>query len=356
MLHSLSVVPYTKMADDTLPNAVDDSFNETASNPASGVTLPEVASRKSTIATSNSWAQPKEPPRGPPRDTSETLPTNRDKYEANPSIQRSLGDLQIPPLPPKVYVQPAIPLVNRRPLASKNRAVTDPVQFRSLLTNRKPSVSHLKKKGKIFEFGSSKVDLTNSTDLPHHNIAPKALLLLGVQTESTPSRTSADVGVGPSPKAFGQSQSKLKLAQELPLEPEHHGTARAGTPAKELGPRAQTHAEVSGGDTLMLHGLQHAKSNGHLRPPKVPIYGNVGKQHNIVEQHGIHSSGSFHGIIETASPLRMGNDYLERRQEGTPTKTVEGKASGEFLRPTVYSPGHNSSEWGDRHAVVSRRS
>lgn len=343
------------MADDLLPNAVDDSFNETASNPASGVMLPDVSSRKSTIATSNSWAQPKETPRGPPRDTSETLPTNRDKYEANPSMQRSLGDVQAPPLPPKVYLQPAIPLANTRPLASKNRAVTDPIQFRSLLTNRKPSVSQLKKKGKIFEFGSSKVDLTDGTNLPHHNIAPKALLLLGVQTESTPSRTSADAGIDPSPKAFGQSQSKLKSAHEFPLEPEHYKTPRAGTPAKELGSKAQAHAELTGGDTLMLHGLQHAKSNGHLHPPKVPIYGNVGKQHNIVEQHGIHSSGSFHGIIETTSPVRMGNDPLQRQPEGTPTKIVQGEASDEFLRPTVYSPGHNSSGWGDRHAVVSRR-
>lgn len=349
---------------------VDLPPNGTSSNPAPKVKLPDVKTRKPIVSESNSWAHSKELHRAPPRDTARTQPTNRDRYEDNPSIKVSMGDRQELLLPSKTYIQPAVPLINTTTPGSKSRAVTDPVQFRSLLTSRKPSVSQLKKKGKVFEFASSKLDLTDGVDLPHPNIAPKALLLLGVQQGSTqvlksaPSQTqipvpicaSANDAVVPSSSFLNQVQSETIPTQYSPSEPDGYGSStEAKKSATQYSLLEQPRSGGRDSDVEDLQRPQHATSNGNLHPPKVPVYGNVGKQHRIVEPHELHPSSSFHGIIETASPPHVGENDTEHQRHTTPTKGVQREPSGEMLRPTVYASGGYGTLWENDPATVSQR-
>ena len=352
-----------------MPIELDHPANETSSNSAPRVKLPDVIPCKLVVPGPNSWAQSKELENARPKDTVRTQPTNRDRYEDKPLPKLSLENSHESALQSKSYILPAVPLINTLPQGQKSRAVTDPIQIRSLLTSRKPSISQLKKKGKIFEFASSKLDLTEATDLPHPNVAPKALELLGVQQESTPTQqtapsqaqtpvpvhSSADNAITRSPILALQVQFDPAPTRRSSSERKDESfIAKASKTASQHSLREQTQSDSLGGDIVEPKRLQAEIINGNLRPSKVPVYGNVGKQYGVVQQQGLHPSGSFHGIIEIASPARTEEHGPEHQELISPTKDAQPEPSGEILRPTIYAPRDYSGVWENDPAVVSQ--
>lgn len=355
------------MAYPSLPVDLDDPANAVLNNPAPKVKLPDVIVRKSVVPGSNSWANAKEGQKAPPNDTMETRPTNRDNYEDNSSIKDSLGNSEGPLPQSRTYIQPAVPLINTSTQGQKNRAVTDPVQIRSLLASRKPSVSQLKKKGKIFEFSTSRVDPTDGADLPHPNVAAKALTLLGVQQGSTPilqpssSQTQylngthqpANDGLLSTPSSSSDPQRSAVPTQRSSFEHKSNTSIpRPSKSPKQHNLKIKPCVEILGGVDGESKIFHHETRNGYLYPPKVPLYGNVGKQHNIVESQGLHPSNSFHGVIENASPIHLEKD-TQREQQTTPTRGVQRDSNGEILRPTVYASVDYSSAWENEPDMVS---
>ena len=315
----------------------------------------------------NSWAQSEEHEKVS-ANIHRMQPTNRNMYEDKASLEVSPEISNNTTLRPRRQIQPAIPLVNLLPPNQKNRAITDPGPFRSLTSTRKPSVTQLKKKERIFEFSSSKVDLSGGSDLPLSNIPPKALALLGVQQEVEHTLSPAAnqdqtlIEIQQSPKRAAVSPSKpARQAKSDPVatrRPSNHrieesSVANVVTPVNLQTPQRRQERDGLSVNLAESQCFKLENSSGSLRPPVIAGYGNVGKQHGVVRQQVLHPSESFRGIIETVSPTHTeACNTLDFERKVTPTKIVQREPSGEFLRPTIYSPTAYTGSWEHDPAAV----
>ena len=331
------------------------------------VKLPDV--KKPVTPGPNSWAQSKEHDKVSAKDTQQLQPTNRDRYENKVLPEISPETSNDSTLQPRRHIQPAIPLINTLPLNQKNRAVTDPGEVRSLLGSRKPSYSQLKKKGKIFEFSSSKLDLSGGSELPRSNVPPKALALLGVRQEVTPtlspaaSQDQTPIELRHSPQSVAGSPPRparqVKSDPASTRLPSNDRKAESsytdiGTPVGQQNPSGRWQRDELSTNLAESQRIQKENGSGTLRPPVVAAYGNVGKQFGVIQQQVLRPSESFRGIIETASPSHTEDrNTSDFEQHITPTKSVQREPSGEMLRPTVYSPNAYNCVWGYDPAVVS---
>lgn len=338
---------------------------EMAGHEVPRVKFPDTTSSNSVIPGPNSWAQREEHREGVSQDIQ---PTNRDRYENKPLPEISSETFRDSVMEQRGYIEPAIPLLSTLPRSHKHRAVTDPVQVRALLAARKPSVSHLKKKGKIFEFSSSKVDVSSGSELPHPNIPPKALELLGVEQKLTttplpvPSQTrtpasirhSADDGTASPPKLVRQALSDQAATRVSSSELEAKTTfTGASKTAGKQSLNEQVRPNSASVDFARPSHIQQDNSKEIPRPPKVAPYANAGKQCGVIQQQVFHPSGSFHGVIETVSPAHTEErDVTNFDQYSTPTRCLQHEPSGEILRPAIYSPNFYNGVWENDPAVV----
>ena len=354
------------MAVPPIPIDLDTSIRKGASHPAPRVKLPEL--KQPVIPGSNSWAQSEEHQRVSAKDTQELQPTNRDRFENTTLPETSTEVSKDTILQQRRPIQPAIPLFNTIPPNHKNRAVTDPVPIRSVLGTRKPSISQLKKKGKLFEFSSSNLDLSDGSDLPHSNVPPKALALLGVRQgeASGLSHAASRNQIPVEPQYFPKraAVSPPKPARQIKSDPAparlpsndretESSTANVGASSSLPNPSERREQKDLVINFAESQRAEAENSNGSLRPPPIAAYGSVGKQFGVVQHQTLHPSESFRGIIETASPAhtedRNASDF---EQQMTPSKSVQREPSGEILRPTVYSSSGYNGVWEHDPAVV----
>ena len=230
------------------------------------------------------------------------------------------------------------------------------------MSTRKPSVTQLKKRGKIFEFSTlstSKVDLSSESSLPSSNIPPKALQLLGVRQEDTSNQQTSkfrsqttskvpDFHDGPTSDVLVATPRSPSMRQ---VEPSTAGTSISGqSPLLPLPPVLN----LQDSDVAKLYPVPQESRMTHLQLPTIAASGNDGKQPGAVRQQLLHPSKSFQAIIETATPTSPEDKGASRLEpQMTPTKVLQHEPSGELLRPITYSPNSYNGVWEFDPAVVS---
>ncbi len=330
---------------------------DTMAPPAPRVKLPDM--RRPITPAPNSWAEAEKLENLTAKPVHELQPTNRDRYENNPSTELSKSTSHHVNLQQRRHVQPAIPLI-KTSSAPKHRAVTDPIQHRALLSTKKPSVSQLKKKGKIFEFSSSRVDLSNESRLPSSNVPPKALQLLGVRQEETFGQQTSNVRIQ-TPVQDHRLQDGLagedQVSAGISLGMDQAGLSTTG-PSTSVNEQSSLQqlpvVDIPVSNVAKTYPIPQESNKTNLQLPNAAS-SHEGKQFGVVRQQILHPSKSFQAIIETASPISTeehGGFKVEPQR--TPTKGLQHEPSGEVLRPTVYSPNSYNGVWEFDPAVVSK--
>ena len=221
-------------------------------------------------------------------------------------------------------------------------------------------MSQLKKRGKIFEFTSSKLDLSSDSTFSNSTVPPKALQLLGVQQEeaigqqlpNSRSQTPLPAQRFPSGRA---NEVPVSARPSPSLQQADLSAAVAGIPINEQVSSPQTpELEVQRCDIAKAYPVLQESAKPNLQPPNIAIFGVEGKQFGAIRQQILHPSKSFQAIIETASPTSPETHGIPRlEQHVTPTKRLQHEPSGEVLHPAVYSPDNYNGVWENDPAVVS---
>ena len=334
---------------------------ETGSAPT--VKLPDGVFRQNTLSGTNSWAQSSTTIKPMMKQTHHGQPTNRDKYENKPMPKLPVEESPAVVRSQPRYIPPAVPLVNPILQGQKMRAVTDPIQSRSVVNGKTPSITQLRKK-----FSSSRTDVTKIDEkefLSYGDIPDKAQNVLGIsiQRAATPSAT-ANRRQTPAPTPFvPKSQTKLKQ----PL-------FQTKTGPSDLSSRGSIGSNHDKADLQMADGIRHhsdtaedaikhaqtpLQSDEAEKPaegpsrPKIAAYGSVGKV-GVIQKGALHPSGSFQGVIEMASPAKSEHDVPHRESPSAklPSSSRSARPSEEFLNPVTYSPSNYGGIWENDPAVV----
>ncbi|KAL6717108.1 hypothetical protein ACLMJK_005023 [Lecanora helva] len=351
------------------------------------VNLPGVMPQKMVVPGPNSWAQQQqqegqlEVPA--PDATNESKPTNRDKYEHKPMppIPPSEKSVLAEPtfLPPKAYIQPAIPLLPppSNTANQKMRAVTDPVPPKPLFAGRKMSVSQLRKK-----YSQSK-DHDEPTKEGQHDdnqaasnfpaTSEKAAKVLGIpqtsdSTRNTPSTSTPTV---PTPdlrqSSFEEIRSRaatpVRQVQSSPVPTK--GTAvptkryleenNLHSLVKEQASRKPTQQRTSDSE-IQVETSKRVPENrlesGHLLPARIGVYTNVGEV-GLVHGAGMHRIESFQGVIEGAPTPNSshGQSYTNSHAPSSYPNTGESQMAQNLLPPDPYSPSNYGGVWENDPAV-----
>ena len=340
------------------------------------VRLPDAVPRKPVAPGPNSWAQPQqEQSRSSGNEQSSVgRVTNRDKYEHKP----------MPPPPAdssphnknalsKVYIKPAIPLVNPVPgmQSHQKRAVTDPVPPKPLFAGRKLSVAKLRKK---YSFSKAKDDVPETEAMPTVQSssaarlsAEKAAEVLGLfpPPEDRPNTPSASAPLAPVLDHFCLPSDSLEGTTSLacPVQSRPAPTRRY---LQENGLPTPTIIEAPIDFKQLVNEVQQSQNKdpkiiedvifkpGMLHPPRLRRYGNVGEV-GLVEANGMHRVESFSGIIENAesSPANNGHMYAESTGALSQSSLAQVLNTGDLLPPDIYSPSNYGGVWENDPAVVS---
>ena len=303
----------------------------------------------------------------------------RDIYENKPMPPPPPPDSPSPDarLQPKVYIQPAVPLVSPLPATKtpQKRAVTEPVVPKPLFGSRKISVTELRRK--------------------YSNSKPKAIAPEApeeVTRQSTPRPPACAEEVGPPVQGLGTQsvEGLVRVTTPVPVpakstsnpflttyntplqEKSEHGRPLQTTPLptrrylRENGIPTPKLAETfdlakhQAREHVQKEGVRPVDSNEHVRaaatlyPSRVGTYANTGEV-GRVEANGLHRVESCVGVIENAgSGDSNGNATFTNSSEGpSQPSTAQDSSTGGLQPSVVYTPSDYGGVWENDPAVVS---
>ncbi|KAI4258384.1 MAG: hypothetical protein LQ352_001233 [Teloschistes flavicans] len=329
------------------------------------VKLPAITPPRVNQGGSNSWAVSQ----GQQHVKTPTA-TNRDRYENKPMPPTpgpSPSSAVKPLTARKNRIQPVMPLVSSEPadnLNGKNRAATEPVMPKPLITSTTNTVNNLRKKysqSKKASKASKDGDAVNHwLASPPPTMAHKASQILGVypvkgnQRETPPAsappssgtldpfRTSTDGTSGRSMSPSRQVHSTPVLTRRYLRE--NMLSASTGT---------QSSQESKEAPRVSAEGKEQARLNEETVTDddsfNLTGFGMSGKQLEVeyVRQNEMQRVTSFSGVIEHPDLLHAGENVMQSNSARSDLieKGLHQAQPGEVLRPTVYSSGNFAGVW-----------
>ena len=346
------------------------------------VKLPESILRKPMVPGPNSWALSQQQHKQDQHTnglSNGVKVIKRDKYENKPMPPPPPPDSPSSDarLQPKVYIQPAVPLVSPLPATKtpQKRAVTEPVVPKPLFGNRKISVTELRRK---YSNPKPKAVATEAPEEVRRQSTPKppacaeesrppvqelgSQSVEGVVRVTTPVPVPAKSTNNPflttyDAPLYEQSEPPRPL-QSTPL-PTRRYLRENGIPTPKLAEtfdqakhQAWGHAQTEGVRPLDSKG--HIQAAATLYPSRVGTYANTGEV-GWVEANGLHRVESCVGVIENAgSGDSNGNTTWTNSSEGpSQPSTAQDSSTGGLLPSVVYTPSDYGGVWENDPAVVS---
>ena len=346
------------------------------------VKLTEPILRKPVVPGPNSWALSQQQHKQQYNNGLSSGPKvmKRDQYENKPMPPPPPPDPPSPdaPLQPKVYIQPAVPLVSPLPTTEtpQKRAVTEPVVPKPLFGSRKISVTELRRKysnakPKAIAAEAQQEVTRQSTPKPPACAEEMGLPVQGLGMQSTKGVVRVTT---PVPVPANRTSNSSHTTYDTPLQEksEHvhqlHSTPlptrrylrENGVPTPKLAEtfdlakqQAREHAQNEG--VQPVDSAEHTRAAGALYPSRVGTYANTGEV-SWVEAHELHRVESCVGVIENAgSGDSNGNATSTNLSEGpSQPSTAQDSSSGGNLLPSIaYTPSDYGGVWENDPAVVS---
>ncbi len=348
------------------------------------VKLPEPILRKPVVPGPNSWALSQQQYKQQQQEHTNDLSNGpkvmkRDQYENKPMPPPPPPDSPSPDarLQPKVYIQPAVPLVNPLPATKtpQKRAVTEPVVPKPLFGSRKISVTELRRKysntkPKAIAAEAQQVVTRQSTPKPSAYAEEMGPPVQGLGIQSTEGVVRVTT---PVPVPANSTSNSFHTTYDTPLqEKSEHAHQLQSTPLptrrylRENGIPTPKLAETFGlakqqaRENAQNEGVQPVGSTEHIRtaatlyPSRVGTYANTGEV-SWVEANGLHRVESCVGVIENAgSGDSNGNTTSTNLSEGpSQPSTAQDSSIGSLLPSVTYTPSDYGGVWENDPAVVS---
>ena len=343
------------------------------------VKLPESVIRTPVVPGPNSWAlsqhQHKQQQHTNGLSNGSKLIT-RDKYENKPMPPPPPPDSPSPDarLQPKVYIQPAVPLVSPLPAIKtpQKRAVTEPVVPKPLFGSRKISVTELRRK---YSNPKPKAIATEAPEEVTRQSTPKPPACgevgppvqgLGTQSVEDVVRVTTPVPAKSTSNHFlptydASSQEQLEHARppQLTPLPTRRFLRENGIPTPKLAEtfdlakqQAREHVQKEG--MRLVDSKEHIPAAATLYPSRIGTYANTGEV-GRVEANGLHRVESCVGVIENAgSGESDGNATGTNSSEGpSQPSTAQDSSTGGLLPSVPYTPSDYGGVWENDPAVVS---
>ena len=296
------------------------------------------------------------------------IPTNRDKYENKPMppLPKTPEQGKSPNAPGKPgYIQPATPLIYSNPTPSKNRAVTDPITSKNLLSTNKVSIGELRRK-----FSGTKQGANLSSIEENANVRSRAPKPQAVELPTGSSISGGSHGKrheNPPASAPPSTNTKDPFRSSGTQGPEHQSspvpTRRYMRENQYLDPAmSQTSTIVSSYEDLEIMNKEAPSpdgiimGDGKLNPTRNGTYGTIGEV-EYVEGEAAHRVASFTGVIENASSPNEPEVKIQSHStnNSASTGTFQGQNITHLLDPNTYSPSNYGGVWENDPNVVSIR-
>ena len=329
--------------------------------------LPESILRKPVVPGPNSWAlsqqQHKQQEHTKGHSNGSKVIT-RDKYENKPMPPPPPPDSPSPDarLQPKVYIQPAVPLVGPLPATKtpQKRAVTEPVVPKPLFGSRKISVTELRRK---YSNSKSKAIASEASEEATRQSTPKppacAEEVVRVTTPvPVPAKSTGNPFLTTYDTPLQEKSEHARPLQATPL-PTRRYLRENGIPTPKL---AETFdlAKHQAREHVQNEGVRPVDSKEHIRPAATLYPSRVGTHANTgevawVEANGLHRIESCVGLIENAgSSDNYGNTICTNSSEGpSQPSTAQDSSNGGPLPSIMYTPSDYGRVWENDPAVVS---
>ena len=346
------------------------------------VKFPESILRKPMVPGPNSWALSQQHHKQDQHTNSlsnGTKVVKRDKYENKPMPPPPPPDSPSPDarLQPKVYIQPAVPLVTPLPATKtpQKRSVTEPVVPKPLFGSRKISVTELRRK---YSNPKSKAIAKEAPEEATRQSTPKPPA--GAEESGAPVQWSGTQSVEgivrvttPVPVPVKSTNNPFLTTYESPLqEKSEHARPTQSTPLptrrylRENGiptpklaetfdqAKHQARGQAQNEGMRPLDSKEQIQASATLYPSRVVTYANTGEV-EWVEANGLHRVESCVGVIENAgSGDSNGNPTYTNSSEGpSQPSTAQNSSTGGFLPSIVYTPSDYGGVWENDPAVVS---
>lgn len=344
--------------------------------------LPESVLRKPMVPGPNSWALSQQQHKQDQHTNclaNSTKAVKKDKYENKPMPPPPPPDSPSPDahLQPKVYIQPAVPLVGPLPATKtpQKRSVTEPVVPKPLFGSRKISVTDLRRK---YSNPKSKAIATEAPEEATRQSTPKpptcaehsrppaqwsgTQSVEGVVRVTTPVPVPAKSADNPFLTTYESPlQEKSEHARPLQLTPlpTRRYLRENGIPTPKLAEtfdqakhQARGHAQNEG--VRPVDPKEHIQASAMLYPSRVGTYANTGEV-GWVEANGLHRVESCVGVIENAGTGDSNrNTTCTNSSEGpSQPSTAQNSSTGGLLPSVVYTPSDYGGVWENDPAVVS---
>ena len=346
------------------------------------VKLPESILRKPMVPGPNSWALSQQQHKQDQHTnglSNGTKVIKRDKYENKPMPPPPPPDSPTPDarLQPKVYIQPAVPLVSPLPATKtpQKRAVTEPVVPKPLFGSRKISVTELRRK--------------------YSNPKPKAIAAEApeeVTRQSTPKPPACAEKLGPPVQGLGtravdgavrvttpvpvpakSTNNPFLTTYDTPLQevsepprplqstplPTRRYLRENGIPTPKLAEtfdqaKHQARGHAQNEIVRPVESKEHTQAAATLYPSRVGTYANTGEV-EWVEANGLHRVESCVGVIENAASGDSNGDNTWTNSSEGPSQpsTAQDSSTGGLLPSVVYTPSDYGGVWENDPAVVS---
>lgn len=344
-----------------------------ADTQAPRVKLPAITPPRVNEGGSNSWAVSQ----GQPHVKTPTG-THRERYENKPMPPTPGPSPSSAPKPltaRKNRIQPVTPLLSSEPankLDGKNRAATDPVLPKPLITGTTNPVNQLRQK---YSQSKKAIKASKDGDAVHHwsaspppAMAHKASQVLGVYPTNDNQRETPPASAPPysgTPDPFrtsmegssGRSMSPNRQAHSTPVLTrrylrENKLFAPVGTKSSQESTKAPKPSVEGKEQSRSIKETITSDDSFNLAG-----FGMSGKQMEVeyVRQNEMQRVMSFSGVIEHPDSLHEGESLMQSNsaRHDLVEQSLRQPQSGEVLRPTVYPSGSFAGVWENDPDVVS---
>ncbi|KAI4202951.1 MAG: hypothetical protein LQ350_002168 [Teloschistes chrysophthalmus] len=277
----------------------------------------------------------------------------------------------------KNRIQPVTPLLSSEPankLDGKNRAATDPVLPKPLITGTTNPVNQLRQK---YSQSKKAIKASKDGDAVHHwsaspppAMAHKASQVLGVYPTNDNQRETPPASAPPysgTPDPFrtsmegssGRSMSPNRQAHSTPVLTrrylrENKLFAPVGTKSSQESTKAPKPSVEGKEQSRSIKETITSDDSFNLAG-----FGMSGKQMEVeyVRQNEMQRVMSFSGVIEHPDSLHEGESLMQSNsaRHDLVEQSLRQPQSGEVLRPTVYPSGSFAGVWENDPDVVVRR-
>ncbi len=346
------------------------------------VTLPEPILRKPVVPGPNSWALSQQQHKQQQHTnglSNGSKVITRDKYENKPMPPPPPPDSPSPDarLQPKVYIQPAVPLVSPLPATKtpQKRAVTEPVVPKPLFGSRKISVTELRRK---YSNSKPKTVATEAPEEVTRQSTPKPPVcaeevgppVQGLSTQSVegvvrlttpvpvPAKSTSYPFLTTYDTPLQEKSEHARPLQSTPL-PTRRYLRENGIPTPKLAEtfdlakhQAREHVQDEG--VRPVDSKEHIRGAATLYPSRVGTYANTGEV-GWVEANGLHRVESCVGLIENAGSSDNNGNTTYTNSTGGPSQpsTAQNSSTGGLLPSVPYTPSDYGGVWENDPAVVS---